>query len=291
MIFTAGNDTQIIISEYCPTSSKSYACYHVVVSNHHLDKISAKFKSDRHTGSIHDIAICENFLVTVGGFGELYLWKILATSNRTILACVSALFQAMKFIVWTGKEWSSMQDCYQVRLLLGHQKFQSKLVDARIVNNLVLIAVATSYAAIKWGCFRNVLAFSVFRLLKYGLDGRLSDTRSVELDGVLSYSKVCFVNDHSLVSATTGGHLICYNFDETDMFIEVNRRFVEQNSLTALCSIDDSAIVGSTAGRISAVKLNSSDDIPSQLAHGSTVTGGGQTSLLLTLISRYPVSA
>jgi NADH:ubiquinone oxidoreductase subunit 4 (subunit M) len=80
------------------------------------------------------MALCGEFLITVGGFAEFYLWRLLVTGKIK--------FINLYFLVL------DQEICY-----LDKQKLDLETrivsVDARLVDNLLLIAVAESYGSIK----------------------------------------------------------------------------------------------------------------------------------------------
>lgn len=110
-----------------------------------------------------------------------------------------------------------------------------------------------------------------FSLFEFNLVGTLLDRTKIEITGISTITKICFVDDKNLATTSTDGHLIYYEF-EGGRIEEKESIFVEQNMLTALNVNEDVAFIGSVSGKISAVKLNSFHTISSQQAHASTIT-------------------
>jgi hypothetical protein len=58
-----------------------------------LDNIELKFKYKQHAGSIHDMVICENFLITIASNGEFIIWEISADKGKMSPLKINAIFR------------------------------------------------------------------------------------------------------------------------------------------------------------------------------------------------------
>ncbi|KAI6205349.1 hypothetical protein M3Y94_00782100 [Aphelenchoides besseyi] len=75
MIATGGNDTKIGLCSYTMNSDALFRCYQTAES----------------ASSIHDLILCNDLLVTLGGRGEFFLWTI--NKKRQITLATSNLFE------------------------------------------------------------------------------------------------------------------------------------------------------------------------------------------------------
>ncbi|KAI6209443.1 hypothetical protein M3Y96_00222000 [Aphelenchoides besseyi] len=104
MIVTGGNDTRIGLCSYATSSDALFRCYQTAES----------------ASSIHDLTLCNDLLVTLGGRGEFFLWTI--NKKRQITLANTNFFE---------------------------DKDRLLSVAIKQVNSIYVIAVVGSYANIK----------------------------------------------------------------------------------------------------------------------------------------------